>query len=142
MATPFTDGIEEVTRAEHISPRKSGDNIQAKRVALYTWNPALGANGEWERVTSGGSSTSSSVTSVDDSASNTELLAANANRKEAVITNDSTSVLYVSFGEAATTTNYTARLEQYGYVQTDYKGQINGIWASNSTGAARITELT
>lgn len=99
----------------------------------------LDANGNLPTVQ--GPSTSS-VTSVDDTASNTELLAANTARKEAVITNDSTSVLYVSFGETATTTNYTARLEQYGYVKTDYKGQINGIWASNSTGAARITELT
>jgi hypothetical protein len=84
----------------------------------------------------------SSVTSVGDTTSNVELLAANTSRKEAIITNDSTAVLYVAFGETATATNFTARLEQYGYVITQYKGQINGIWASDAGGEARITELT
>lgn len=45
--TPFVDGIEEVNRAEHMSPRKTGDNIQAKRVATYVWNGST-----WERMSS------------------------------------------------------------------------------------------
>ena len=47
MADPFTDGEGEIIRAEHISPRKTGDNIQAKRVANYAWNGS-----EWERASS------------------------------------------------------------------------------------------
>lgn len=89
-----------------------------------------------------GGSSVSTVTSVADTDSSTELLAANTNRKEAVITNDSSAILYVAFGETASATNFTARLQQYGYVQTEYRGQINGIWASDAGGNARITELT
>lgn len=51
MADPFLDGEGEIERAEHISPRKTGDNIQAKRVAGYVWD---GAN--WQRMTQPGSS--------------------------------------------------------------------------------------
>lgn len=31
-------GSESITQAEHISPNKTGDNIQAKRTANYVWN--------------------------------------------------------------------------------------------------------
>lgn len=84
----------------------------------------------------------SSVTSVADATASTQLLASNTSRKEAVITNDSTAVLYVAFGETASSTNYSARLIQYGTVTTDYTGQINGAWASDAGGSAQITELT
>jgi len=47
VADPFTDGEGEIIRAEHISPRKTGDNIQAKRVANYAWNGST-----WERQSS------------------------------------------------------------------------------------------
>lgn len=84
----------------------------------------------------------SSVTSVNDTASSTTLLSSNTSRKEAVIQNDSDQVLYVKFGTTATATDYTARLIQYGILTTTYTGRIDGIWAANSTGAAKITELT
>lgn len=48
MATPFTKGLESITQAEHISPEKTGDNIEAKKVALYAWNGS-----QWERSGSG-----------------------------------------------------------------------------------------
>jgi len=51
MADPFTDGEGELQRAEHISPRKTGDNISAKRVATYVWNSTTS---EWERMTQPG----------------------------------------------------------------------------------------
>lgn len=53
MADPFLDGEGEIERAEHISPRKTGDNIQAKRVASYVWNGS-----SWERATAAGATTS------------------------------------------------------------------------------------
>jgi len=46
--TPYMQGAESITQAEHISPLKTGDNIQAKRVALYAWD---GTN--WVRASSG-----------------------------------------------------------------------------------------
>ncbi len=47
MADPWGKGIQEITQAEHISPAKTGDNIEAKRVVGYTWN---GSSGQWERT--------------------------------------------------------------------------------------------
>ena len=56
MRDPFTDCEGELQRAEHISPRKTGDNIAAKRVATYVWNSTTS---EWERMTQPGGSSSS-----------------------------------------------------------------------------------
>lgn len=47
----WNQGSESITQAEHISPEKTGDNIEAKKVALYVWNPDAGDAGEWERDT-------------------------------------------------------------------------------------------
>lgn len=44
---PYTQGAESITQAEHISPVKTGDNIQAKRSAMYVFDTA---SGEWKRV--------------------------------------------------------------------------------------------
>lgn len=40
--------VPRITRAEHIGPLDTGDNIEAKRVAGYVWNPDTLA---WERMT-------------------------------------------------------------------------------------------
>lgn len=50
MADPYTKGQESITQAEHISPAKTGDNIDAKRVANYNWN---GSSWERQSVTGG-----------------------------------------------------------------------------------------
>lgn len=84
----------------------------------------------------------STVTSVNDSATSVQLLAANSARVEATITNDSDEDLYVKLGTTASTTSYTVKLGQdESYITDKYTGRIDGIWASNSTGAARITEV-
>jgi hypothetical protein len=84
------------------------------------------------------------VTSVNDTASTTTLLAANANRKGATIYNDSTVALYIKFGITASATDFTVKLSPSNYyeVPNGYTGRIDGIWASDASGAARITELT
>ena len=84
------------------------------------------------------------VTSVNDTASSTTLLAANANRKGATIYNDSTVALYIKFGVTASATDFTVKLSPNNYyeVPNGYTGRIDGIWASDASGAARITELT
>lgn len=51
MPDPNMQGAESITQAEHISPGKTGDNIEAKRVASYVWN---GSN--WQRMTQPGES--------------------------------------------------------------------------------------
>ena len=82
---------------------------------------------------------------VSDTGSTAQLLAANADRLGATITNDSSAALYVKLGTTASTTDYTVRLVQYAYYEVPfgYTGRIDGIWASDpGDGAARITELT
>ena len=87
---------------------------------------------------------SSSVTAVADTASSTQLLASNADRLEATITNDSSADLYVKLGTTASATSYTVKLGQHEtYIVDKYTGRIDGIWASNpDDGSARITEIT
>jgi len=86
--------------------------------------------------------TTSSVTLVGDETTSTELLAANSSRKEVIITNNSTAILFLKFGTGASASSWTARLFQYGTVETDYKGVIHGVWSSNPGGNAQVTELT
>jgi len=45
MPNQYMQGSESITQAEHISPDKTGDNIQAKRTANYVWD---GSN--WQRM--------------------------------------------------------------------------------------------
>lgn len=82
------------------------------------------------------------VTSVADTASSTTLVAARTERKELIIQNDSSSILYVKFGATATASDYTIKLAQDAVLVTEYTGRVDGIWSSDSTGAAKITELT
>ena len=94
-------------------------------------------------VSGGGGSASSSVTSsVASSATSVQLLAANANRVEAVITNDSTAILYIKLGTGATTSDYTISLSPNESLIVDkYNGILHGVWAS-ANGNARITETS
>lgn len=83
------------------------------------------------------------VTSVNDQATSTTLLAANAARLGCRIVNDSTSVLYAKFGVTATTTDYSHKLlAGETLFENEYTGRIDGIWSADASGAARITELT
>lgn len=111
-------------------------NLNAKRVVIL--------DGSGGQITSFAEDhpTTATVTSVDDTASSTTLLSANTSRKEAIIQNDSSSTLYIKLGTTASATDYTAKLSNDDVFTTAYTGRIDGIWSSNSTGAAKITELT
>ena len=87
-----------------------------------------------------GRSRVATVTEVNDVATNVTLLAANTQRTEAIIWNDSTSILYIKFGAVASLTSNTARLAQNDTFRTNYTGRIDGIWSVDSTGLAHITE--
>ena len=89
-------------------------------------------------------SSTSAVTTVAASATSVSLLASNANRIAAIITNDGSSVCYVKLGATASAISYTYRLTANSAVVVDgqYTGAIDGIWGGAATGNARITELT
>jgi hypothetical protein len=86
----------------------------------------------------------SSVTSVNDAATSQSLLASNTSRLGATIHNDSTSILYLKLGTTASTTSYTVKMlpDSYYEVPFGYTGAIDGIWSSDASGAARITEIS
>lgn len=91
-----------------------------------------------------------SVTSVADTNASTALLAANENRKGASIYNDSTVTLYVLLSDGtASSSNYSVKLIADDFYELPvmqdgnvYKGRIAGIWASDASGAAKITEFS
>lgn len=86
--------------------------------------------------------------SVNDATTDTTLLAANASRVEVFILNDSTANLRVSLSATATTTSpYLVRAgESLTLVPNPdgkmYLGEISGIWDADTSGAARIVEIT
>ncbi len=89
-------------------------------------------------------SATGTVTSVNDTAVSTTLLASNANRLGASVYNDSTVALYAKCGATASSTSFTVLIQPNGYweVPYNYTGIIDGIWASDASGAARVTEYT
>lgn len=72
MPNPHMQGSESITQAEHISPDKTGDNIQAKRSANYVWDSD---SGTWARMTQpGGSSGTTAYESRNDTTTDTNLV--------------------------------------------------------------------
>ena len=83
---------------------------------------------------------------VPDNVASVTILAANANRKGAIVTNDSSGTLYLALGAGpATSTDYTKKLEQdqSWEIPSVYTGIIVGIWGTDpNDGGARVVELT
>ena len=83
------------------------------------------------------------ITSVNDSNTNQTLLAANAARIKFSVFNNSTVALYLKKGATATTSDFSVIIPAGGYYgDDDYTGRVDGIWASNASGAALVTEET
>jgi hypothetical protein len=92
--------------------------------------------------------TTGTKSNVNDAASSTTVLASNANRKGATFFNDSTVSLYLDLsGGTATTTSFSVLIPAQGYFELPvcqggvYTGLITGIWASDASGAVRVTEF-
>lgn len=87
----------------------------------------------------GGTST---ITTQNDQTSSATLLSANSDRKKFIIVNDSTADLYVKYGTTATSDSYTWLLKPAAVLEEwHYTGRVDGIWASNASGKARVTEI-
>jgi hypothetical protein len=86
---------------------------------------------------------SAGVTRVASSISNQTFLVANADRRGALIFNESTAVCYVKFGATASATSYTIAIAPSAYYEVPawYSGQIDAVWAS-ANGAAQVTEIS
>ena len=88
-------------------------------------------------------SSTGTVTQVASSATNVTLLASNAARRGATISNDSNKTLFVKLGATASATSYTKNLgtDEYWEIPFGYTGVIDGIW-DLANGNAYVTELT
>lgn len=109
-------------------------------------NPVGGASQPLQ--TAEAKATAAAKTSVTSAAASTSLIAANANRKMLIITNESTAVLYIDLsGGTASATSYsvvlgpTATSVSPSFTISNFTGAVTGFWAS-ANGFARITELT
>lgn len=84
------------------------------------------------------------TTSVTSTASSVLVLASNANRKGLMVSNVSTSKLYLSFSTPATTANAFIEVQPGAFLLLDQQlivtNAIYGIW-TNANGAAQVTEL-
>lgn len=129
----------------------------AQRVTLALPNPAApGQDVNVGSVTSGGqvvgfpttqaAASTGAVTNVNDTATSTTLIAANANRRGLVITNTSSAILYVRLASGtASATMFTYRLPQNATQEIlyPYTGIVTGVWATDpNDGVAVVTELT
>ncbi len=86
----------------------------------------------------------STVTSVTSAATSTSILATNANRRMAILVNDSDKNAYVKLGATASTTSFSYKLTPGQTLELPiplYTGAIDAIWESSPTGSMRVTEL-
>lgn len=132
MARPHKD---EAPTPVHIVANDAPDSAPATQPVTQNTSP-------W--VTKEQRSSTGTTTSVNDTASSTTLLAANANRLGASVFNDSTVDLYLKCGATASLTSFAIKIAPGGMYEIPfgYTGIIDGIWASDASGAARITEYT
>jgi hypothetical protein len=81
-------------------------------------------------------------TSVSVTTASTSILASNANRLGATITNEGTAICYTKLGATASVTSYSIQIASGGYYEVpfQYTGAIDGI-TSASTAQLRITEI-
>lgn len=117
------------TRLQEIEDRIA--NIETSAVAL---EDALTAD-------------AATLSNVGDSASSVTLAASNAARRGLIIHNDSGANLFIKFGATASATSYTYKIPPDGHLDYTsggviYTGVVDGIWASDAGGNARVTELT
>jgi len=84
------------------------------------------------------------VTAVNDTATSTQLVAPNTGLLGISVFNDSTAILYILQGQGtASTTSFSVKLDAGDYWESPdpsyVRGGLTGIWASDASGAARIT---
>lgn len=84
------------------------------------------------------------VTSVAASTSAVTLFSTSGDVSTRQVHNDSTAVLYIKYGTAAATTDFTVKVPADGYFEFPYpvyRGATTGIWSA-ANGSARCTEVS
>ena len=82
-----------------------------------------------------------------DSSAAVTLFAANTSASQRMVFNDSTAILYLKFGSAASATSHTVQVAAGGFYELPvtahgdvYRGLVTGRWSATN-GAARTTEV-
>lgn len=132
-----------------INPARLFDNTTGAEVSILAASTLAAATDKGMVVQNhpySGRMATGTKTNVNDAAASTTLLAANADRKGFIIFNDSPAILYLDLsGGTASTTSFSHQLasgQSYEQSGWRYTGAITGIWASDQSGAARMTEFT
>lgn len=119
--------------------------VDAYRIGTRDYEPCVlfDSSGAVLTPAKDASSSACAIESVGDSATSVALAAANTSRKAVRIFNDSTAILYVACTETASATNFTEKLYP-GEACTirNFTGAVNGLWASDAGGNARVSEFT
>ncbi len=87
--------------------------------------------------------TNAIITSVTSSANSVQFLTPNSTRRGVSVFNESTSVLYLTFGPITAKSYYTTQIPPgglYEMPQPLYIGAVSGLWAA-ANGFARVTEM-
>lgn len=96
-----------------------------------------------DNTAGGGLGDTGAASSVAVSATSVTLVAANADRKEVIIRNDTNNNLYIAHGATATLSSAVKLKKGDTYIEDKYTGVISGIWdATGGGGNAQITEIT
>lgn len=83
---------------------------------------------------------SATVSNVNDAATNATILSADTARKGFRLYNDSEYGCYVKYGATATTSDFSIFMPAGStWVENSYRGQVDGIWEANGSGAMRVT---
>ncbi len=92
-----------------------------------------------------GHASAAAVSKVDSAATSTPLLANNSARAGVVLYNSDANALLLKYGATASSSSYTYRIasaQTWEMPNPIYTGPIEGIWESDGSGSAFITELT
>ena len=117
------------------------DPCSVGAVSVVVTNSGSGGDGGLTDV----AATTATLSNVNDAATSATLLAAAASRLGVLVFNDSSADLYLKYGATASATSFSVKILAGGYWEMPtpiYTGVIDGIWSADSSGAARITELT
>ena len=122
--------------------RMEGTSVKAVLLVGPDGEP-YASNGGSLTVNIGDKGENSAVTSVAAAVADTLLKAANDDRVELIVENDSaTADLYIKYGSGASTSSFTKKLEPGDALAIDtYTGVVHGYW-SVASGNARVTEVT
>lgn len=85
------------------------------------------------------------LTSVNNTTSSAQLLAANTARRGVIAANTSGYTMYIKFGTSTTTSSFTLTVPANGTWVMDapvYTGYIGVTWAGSDSGKALVTELS